>query len=229
MAMRAQTEIAEATWQHAADTAQASSRVYGLLSTVFRHEPTADFLREFKAPEWKVVLDDLGIALGEEFFRQPADRQREDLAVEYTRLFLGPGEHISPHASVHMAEECGFGGLLWGEETVRVKRFIEAAGLAYAEDYSGIPDHVSVELEFLEKLAGRESAAWNEGDHDGAQWCVEVERRFLEDHVLKWVPTFCDKVMERAVTPFYAAMAELTKELLAFERERLSGYATQRT
>lgn len=207
-----------------ADTATARGQIYGFLARVFRVEPTEAFLRELKDPRLSGVLSDLGVALGDEFFSKPEEELVEDLAVEYTRLFLGPGEHISPHESVHHKVDGGGWGGLWGQETVKVKQFIESAGLGYAGDYTGIPDHIGVELEFLQKLTLREATAWAEEDIEGAVYGLKMEKMFIEEHLIKWVPLFCDKVIALANAPFYREMAEVTKGFVKFEQEKIEEY-----
>jgi TorA maturation chaperone TorD len=205
-----------------ADTAMARSHVYGLLATIFRAEPTEALLKELKGPRFSRVFSDLGLDLGDEFHDKPEAEVADELAVEYTRLFLGPGPHISPHESVHSEVDRGGWSNLWGEETVRVKKFIETTGLEYAPDYTGIPDHISVELEFVQKLALWEAAAWSKGgDTEGALYCLKVEKMFLDEHLSKWVPPFCDKVIAQAELPFYREMAGVTKDFLDFDRQRI--------
>ena len=104
----------------------------------------------------------------------------EDLAVEYARLFLGPDKHISPHESVHHERDGGDWGALWGKSTVEVKKFIESAGLEYISEYSGMPDHISVELEFMQQATSREAQAWESNDSEGALYCLKMEKKFLE-------------------------------------------------
>ncbi len=145
------------------------------------------------------------------------------MAVEFTRLFLGPGSHISPHESVFVEADGGVGGL-WGEKTVEVKKFIETAGLAYGSDFTGIPDHVSVELEFLQKLAEWEAGKWAENDTENAVFCLGVEKRFIEEHLGKWVPELCDKVAARAELPFYREMAGVTKKFIEYEQRTIGEY-----
>jgi TorA maturation chaperone TorD len=191
---------------------------------VFRAEPTEGFLKEIKDPRISGIFSDLGIELGGDFLQSPETELAEELAVEYARLFLGPGEHISPHESVHReASSAGSGGL-WGEQTVWVKRFIETAGLEYQADYTGIPDHISVELEFLEKLAQREAAAWSEENAEDAANCLKIEKMFIEEHLSKWIPTFCDKVIARAEAAFYREMAKLTRSFLEFEQNTIDDH-----
>ena len=81
--------------------ARRRSIVYGLLASVYRQEVTSDFLQKIKGLEFWGVLPDLGIQLTSDFFQKPEEELLDDLAVEYTRLFLGPDGHIFSHKSVH--------------------------------------------------------------------------------------------------------------------------------
>jgi len=207
-----------------AETAVARSHIYGLLAMIFRAEPTEALLQIWKNHQVYVVFSELGITLGKEFYQKSEKALVEELAVEYARLFLGPSEPISPHESVHKEVDGGDWGALWGQETVKVKRFIESAGLEYTPDYTGIPDHISVELEFLQKLSLRESAAWAEGDTEGALYGLKMEKMFIQDHLFKWVPLFCDKIIAKANMPFYREMAKVTKGFLEFDKKKIDEY-----
>jgi TorA maturation chaperone TorD len=205
--------------------ARQRSNIYGLLASVYRQEITADLLHQVKDPQFLGVLSDLGIQLRSDFLQKPEEELLDDLAVEYARLFLGPGGHISPHESVQHQKGDGQSGLLWGESTAEVKRFIESTGLSYDPEYKGLPDHISVELEFMQQLTLREEQAWRDEDEDGALDCLKTEKKFIEEHLVRWVPVFCDKVIKEAELPFYREMAVLTKNFIEFERQEVEGYA----
>jgi TorA maturation chaperone TorD len=198
------------------------SDIYGLLSTVYRQEITTEFLQQVKDPQFFEVLSDLGTVGLDNFLQKPENELLEDLAVEYTRLFLGPGKHVSPHESVHHQREDGQWGNLWGESTAEVKRFIEATGLDYKDAFKGLPDHISVELEFMQQLTLREEQAWKDEDTDKAVACRQVEKKFIEEHLIRWIPNFCDKVIQEAELPFYHAMAALTRSFIEFEMEEIN-------
>jgi TorA maturation chaperone TorD len=51
-----------------------------------------------------------------------------------------------------------------------------------------------------------------------------MERRFLDEHLSRWVPAFCDKVMAAAELSFYRELAGLTKRFIEFDREEIEGY-----
>jgi TorA maturation chaperone TorD len=205
-------------------TAEAGQRsnVYGLLATVYRQEVTLELLHQMKDPQFLGVLSGLGIQLGDDFFQKHEQELLEDMAVEFTRLFLGPGKHISPHESVHHQRDDAQGGQLWGETTVEVRKFIESAGLDYASEYKGLPDHISVELEFMQQVTLREEQAWGENDKDRALYCLKIEKKFVDEHLSRWVPIFCDKVIRGAKLPFYREMATLTKNFMEFEKTEVN-------
>lgn len=202
-----------------AETATARANVYGLLTAVFRAEPSSSLLARLKDPEMSGVLEGLGLSLGEDFCESPTDRLHEDLAIEYTRLFLGPGPHISPHESLHVEEGCGPDGGHWGRETVNVKKFIEAAGLTVDDTFPGMPDHICVEMDFMQRLAARKAEAWTEADEEFAANIQKIEKRFYDEHLSRWIGRFCDRVIETTEHPFYQGIAEVTKGFIEYEGE----------
>lgn len=200
-----------------ADSARARSDIYGLLATVFREEPTEAFIKELRGPRFSGVFSDMEVDLGAEFYSGPETEVRDSLVLEFTELFIGPRGHISAHESVFVETDRGAGGL-WGAKTVEVKNFIESTGLSYESQYTGIPDHISVELELMQKLAELESDKWKDEDRKSAEYCQSVQIMFLQQHLLVWLPALCDAVVKQAKLPFYRAMAELTDSFMEYEK-----------
>ena len=201
--------------------ARTRSNIYGFLSSMFREEINAERLLQIKGPDIKEVLSEMGIQY-EIFSQKDQDQLLEDLAVEYTRLFLGPDKHISPHEAVHHQRDDGDWGVHWGGSTVDVKKFIETTGLEYKQEYSGMPDHISVELDFMKEAAGREAQALEEKDWEGALYCQKMEKKFICDHLIKWIPTFCDKIISQAEISFYGDLADVTKDFITLEFEEIN-------
>lgn len=198
------------------------SDIYGLLATVYGQEITSDLLEQIRAPQFLEALSVLEVEGIDGLMHKPEAELLEDLAVEYTHLFLGPGKHISPHESVHHQREDGQWGMLWGASTVEVKKFIEATGLSYKGDYKGMPDHISVEFEFMQQLILREEQAWMDEDAGKAAACRQIEKKFIEEHLIRWVPAFCEMVIQEAELPFYQAVATLTRSFIEFEMEEMN-------
>ncbi len=111
-----------------ADSAAMRSEIYGLLSTVFREEPNEALIRKLREPQISSMLADEQVDLGAKFYNDTESSVKEELAIEFARLFIGPESHISAHESVFLDLDTGRGGL-WGTLTVEVKSFIEATGL----------------------------------------------------------------------------------------------------
>jgi len=207
-----------------AENAKFRSNIYALLATVFCEEPSVALIRELRDPQLMGVFSDLGIDLGEAFYNSPETELMETLGLEFTDLFIGPGSHISAHESIFAEMDHGMGGL-WGITTVAVKKFIETTGLDYKPEFTGVPDHVSVELEFMQKLTEWEADKWNQNDRENAEYCLTVQRMFLQQHLLIWIPQFCDVVIAQAQRPFYRTLSELTKSYLEFEQQNITADA----
>ena len=204
-----------------AESARFRSNIYGLLATVFRQEPSEALITELRDPRLSGVISDLGVDLGEVFYSTPEKELKEALGLEFTRLFIGPDSHISAHESVFAEMDSGMGGL-WGARTVEVKKFIETTGLDYKPEFTGVPDHISVELEFMQRLTEWEADKWNQDDRENAEYCQSIQRMFLEQHLLPWAPQFCDVVIAQAEIPFYRAMSELAKNYLEVEQQSIA-------
>jgi len=203
------------------ELAEHRSSIYGFLAAIYRQELTSELLQQMKAHRFQEVLSNLGVKLNNGFFQNSEKELLENLAIEYTRLFVGPGKHISPHESVQHKKEGVPSGQLWGELTAEVKRIIESAGLEYKSEYTGMPDHISVELEFMQQVVQREAQAWEADDDETAQLCLKNEKIFIGEHLGGWIPDFCEKVIKTAEVPFYREMARLTRSFIEFEKQEL--------
>jgi len=197
-----------------AESALARSNIYGLLAIIYREEPSKDLIKEIKSAQFENALSNLGVHFGEEFARQPEEKLLETLAIEFARLFIGPGQHISPHESVHL--EGGKDGALWGDATVKVQQFIESTGLSHKCEYRGLPDHISVELEFMQIVSKEAAQRWKKNDYYGSENCLKIEQKFLKEHLSKWVPFFCNKVIKKTQLTIYRETAIFTKNFIKF-------------
>lgn len=209
------------------------SNCYGLLSLIFRDVPTSQVVAQLRSPPIAEALVDLGCDVAEDLAGD-VEAVTEHLREEYTRTFVGPGPHVSPYASVHHDGE----GRLWGDSTVRTKRFIEAAGLSFEGHWDSIPDHIAIELELMQRLTAHEAELWaqlvdtcgNNGKDVTAliNRCLQVQERFLRDHLCKWAPQFCDKVSDKSGGSFYREIAGLTKRLILADDEELAAALADR-
>ena len=65
--------------------------------------------------------------------------------------------------------------------------------------------------------------AIEEKDWEGALYCQKMEKKFICDHLIKWIPTFCDKIISQAEISFYGDLADVTKDFITLEFEEIDG------
>ena len=202
-----------------ARSAMERSHLYSLLATIFRDEPSPELLSYLQEPDMMSVLDGAGVNLGDAFAASEVSELAEQLVVDFTVLFLGPGHHISPHESVQLKRGSG---ILWGPETSAVRRAYRAAGFDVCEVSHKIPDHISVELDFLSHLTSIESEAWAAHDDDQITETLSLQHSFLSQHLGKWSGSFCAKIRESGESGFYTAFAELLRDFLSGEKSDMA-------
>jgi len=197
----------------------AETTFYGFLSA-WLGPPDLDLTRDIcEGP----VLDDLSHAVAElgldAAVAEPAladlrewglalhkrDRRAalDELEVEYSRLFLGPGLAIvPPYESVMLdGEPDSRFGPLWGPSTLAVRQayrdaeFIELPG-------SEPPDYLPTELEFMGMLASEACAIPNEGPR-------QLMEKFAAQHLGRWAPKVAEAVLTNSDHPVYRSVAKL--------------------
>ena len=144
-----------------------------------------------------------GIELGEPWM--------DDLAVEFTRLVVGPAETPAvPYASFYLSPS----QLVMTEETLAVRRQYVDAGVARRSDVRIPDDHLGLELDFLYFLEREIALAQARGDAAGAQAAGERRADFIRDHLSRWVPRFASDLLASTSHEFIRAAVVLLLALL---------------
>jgi len=193
--------------------------LYLLLARIFAAEADQPLLSELGRAEIRTILKELDIEIDPVANSGRRDNAVETLGEEFTFLFLGPGKHIAPYESVQLKQGSG---LLMGKETVFVRQFIDEAGFDFTPAYGGIPDHISVELEFLGHLV--EAEAWAMEDNDTERYLAAAgwQHKFISDHIGKWASVFSRRVGKRATLPFYPGFTRILPRFLSGEKAYLA-------
>ncbi|GJL56829.1 MAG: hypothetical protein NPIRA02_39610 [Nitrospirales bacterium] len=100
--------------------------------------------------------------------------------------------------------------------------FYSAFGLQLSSDIHERIDHLSVELEFLHYLAYKESYALIHDGPEKLKTVVDAEKRFVKEHVGRWVPLFSGMLKRKADFGFYKALADFTSDWVDFEVKYLA-------
>lgn len=128
-----------------------------------------------------------------------------DLNVDYAKLFVGPNELLAPpYGSVYLDGE----RRVMGDSTMEVIKMYEEQGLSIDKEFGNLPDHITVELEFMYYLIFKEIEALEKSDITSALNFINIQEVFLDRFLKRWIRQFCDKVKEGAESGFYKALAD---------------------
>ncbi|WP_224268093.1 TorD/DmsD family molecular chaperone [Haloprofundus salinisoli] len=131
---------------------------------------------------------------------------RDELAREYTRVFVGPRPPVLAHETYYR-EDTSF----IGEGLAKVEASYAAAGWKPPEEYGEENDFIAVELAFLRYLVERQ--------YHGAEEAFGYERVFLDEHLTSWHEAFVDDVLDETEEPLFRAAALVFAGVVEFEDE----------
>ncbi len=124
------------------------------------------------------------------------DREADELAADYAAIYLTHAYRASPNESVWVDEE----RLERQESMFEVRAWYSRYGVGAANWRKRADDHLVLELQFIAHILSREHP--EQGLHTAA--------RFMDEHLLRWIPSFAQRVAGRCATPLYAGINLLT-------------------
>jgi TorA maturation chaperone TorD len=187
-------------------------------------EPTALAIEALRADDFPACL---GLALrSEEALKGTAlmtkaltdlsdpvcDGDLDTLAVDFADIYLNHALQASPSESVWVDEE----GLERQEPMFQVRDCYRRHGLE-ASDWRHLPDdHLSLQLWFLAFLF-----------HEGARDVSTADglgeaARFMDEHLLRWLPMFSERVSSHCESPYFTGLALLTDAYCSEIRDLLA-------
>ncbi len=144
--------------------------------------------------------------------RGVSEQTIEDVRVDYTRLFIGPGKVLTPPwESVFFSEE----RLTFQQETLQVREWYRRFGLQLERLYQEPDDHIGLELEFVAHLAKLGLVALEQNDQTKFDELLDAQKNFIVEHPGRWAFEWCAQVEAQAQTDFYRGIALLTRGVLA--------------
>ena len=143
----------------------------------------------------------------------------QDLAVEYAKLFVGPFElKAPPYGSVYLDKE----RRVMGDSTMEVIRMYQEEGLSIDKDCKELPDHIAVELEFMNYLIYREIDTCVKSKLDDAIKDLKNQEIFLKKYLGTWVPGFSKAIIENSNNHFYINLAKCTAVFIKTDMDHIS-------
>ncbi len=203
----------------------ARSAMYQILSACFLY-PEEKNLSILKSPDFQKHAKDLilcyeGIEDGAEL-KKCLEEVRGLFAATAIETLQRDYRRIVGHT---MSKECPLYETQFGvaqvfqqvHELGDIQGFYKAFGVDTSDVERERCDHVSVEMEFMHFLLYKQAYALENHGDEKAQICVDAQKKFLKEHIGKWVPLFAVLFGRKAGDGFYVALSASTKEFMRFE------------
>ncbi len=158
------------------------------------------------SPEWR--------RFGRHF---PVDIIESRLDVEYVRLFAsGMSGALSPPTESYYRVPGKGGGI--AEFVADLQREYRAMGIA-SVGLEEAPDHLSTELHVMAFLCDLEAEAWSSDQLRLVEDALELQSRFLGQHLAGWVPQFRLRVLDANPPSFYLDLVNTVHAFVVHDRD----------
>ncbi|ACN99579.1 molecular chaperone [Sulfurihydrogenibium azorense] len=193
---------------------QARINMYAFLSRLLVEEVDEELLDKIKyTPE---LLDLFPNTKDWEVFKTKTTKQLidEDLNVDYTTVFI---LNAYPYQSVFMNDE----GHINPTPTNPTLQFYLENGYEIDLNKTRVlsPDHIAIELEFMITLIKEQLTAYSINNEEEEKKYLQLQKRFMEEHLLQWAPIYLLAARDMAETPFYYDVCQTTLEFIMSDYE----------
>jgi DMSO reductase family type II enzyme chaperone len=140
-------------------------------------------------------------------------RSFEDvLGMEYTRLFA-----LNVHCPQYEADYLGRSSFHWSEVISSVSNMYSAFGVQLGEGVAERPDHIAIELDFMNLLTAREVRARELNNAQRTRIYRKAEKMFFASHLARWGAGFARRLKEETRLDFYRGIGLLLETFLRTE------------
>jgi TorA maturation chaperone TorD len=149
------------------------------------------------------------------FFKDLSKEQISKEQEEYQRLFVGPGPlGAPPWESYYRSKE----KLLFEKWTYQVRGYYHRFGLQSIKENNEPDDHLLLELEFMVYLS---NLFLPENSNEKMIELITTQITFVENHLFKWIPSFCNRIIQNTNSQLYLGAAMLLDDFLEFDLQSL--------
>lgn len=171
-------------------------QIYAFLAHVFSVSPNPQMIHELK--QNSALLSEIGKETLEWFNTTPEEQMENLLKADYALLF----ETSNPPVESNVIDSTA--PIKDGLQNP-VMMFYTQSGFEFksSETTIKVPDHISIELAFMQNLITKDETA--------------LQEKFLKHHLAFWAPPYVLSIKEMAKTPFYRDLCDFTAEFLISE------------
>lgn len=198
--------------------------------TMIMYEPSEECIVDF----WREgILKKLPVSSSNPDFIKAASQLRESctdkssdttaMSLDYQRLFKREIQPLAPHFESFYSAESSHNG---NYTKSPVGEFYDSYGWKHRSRQEKKDDHLGVELLFLTTLVEKYMVLDDEACRNEMR--NEINR-FIDQHILSWVPEWNNRVQEHSLTISYKGIASLImacvediKSILSTRKEKLS-------
>ena len=146
--------------------------------------------------------------------QNPDETTLDKLAADFADIYLNHTLQASPFESVWLDEE----KLAMQQPMFQVREWYRRHQLAARNWRTRADDYLGYELAFLAHLF---AACTQLQDDKSRLQTLRDAAAFIDEHLIRWLPRFAQRVAQRCTTPFYAGLAMLTAAYVEDLRELL--------
>ncbi|UFS63545.1 molecular chaperone TorD family protein [Sulfurimonas sp. HSL-3221] len=196
---------------------QARSNIYALLSRVLMQEADTELIDIINnddailemMPNYKVW--DARTTL------QSSELIEKHLSPDFTNISL---LHLIPYETFYTREDqmIETGGANPVTDMYSAYDFM----VDFAEARVVSADHIGVEMEFMHHLCEAQIKAMNDNDSEAVEELMNVEREFLDKHLVRWAPLYLLNMKHESRSPLYYDAADMALEFILSDYQYLS-------
>ena len=158
---------------------------------------------------WKAMRDALACIPNPP---QPADL--DALAVDFAAVYLTGAHGASPVESVWLDQD----RITCQQPMFALRDIYLAEGLAAENWRRRADDHLVLQLHYIARMLRRIATA---------DFAMASLARMMDEHLLRWLPKFAERVAARCEQPFYACLALLTNAWFQQLRELMAQHLNE--
>lgn len=150
------------------------------------------------------------LATMEQYRGRDAEEVLHELRIDWAHMYMGDRPRVTNTEGLWRFRAEGRDSVrMINRYTNEVADFMRECGVKRQPKYNDCIDYIENECDFAAFLAnGPEYLAELGRDN------IELLGNFMDDHMLKWAPGFCDDVQREAKTPYYQVLAKLMQAFL---------------
>ncbi|WP_087743252.1 MULTISPECIES: molecular chaperone TorD family protein [unclassified Acidovorax] len=165
------------------------------------------------------ILDQKGETAASQFFAGIRRMSFEDAEAAHISLFTNNYPHLPcpPYGSLFTTVDSD----KRLAEMLAIKEFYQSHGVDMSETFDDLPDHLCVELEFLQLLCFREGEAVDRSDAELLAGVRDAQAEFLDRFLLKFTDCLADIAIKLVPENPYSHLLDSMRYLVHVHRSQL--------